>query len=170
MRWLARGGLAAAALLVGVAAAGPAAGGATGATGATGAVGVPAERGVPAWFPPMAAEAQAEFGVPAPLLAAVAEVESDFTPTAVGPPVPGGPALGLMQFLPSSWRLFTVVPGATPFDPGPAVLAAAHHLRVSGTTAAGWDVRAALFGYNHSTAYVARVLAVAAGYGYREAG
>ncbi|HVB27794.1 MAG TPA: transglycosylase SLT domain-containing protein [Mycobacteriales bacterium] len=108
------------------------------------------------------------FALPPALLVAVADIESGFATDAVGPPVPGGPALGLMQFLPSSWVLFNVVAGASPFDPGPAVLAAANHLLHSGRLpGGGWDAAAGLFGYNHSTSYVTAVLAVAARDGYR---
>jgi hypothetical protein len=114
--------------------------------------------------------AAARFGLPPALLAAVAAVESSFRPDAVGPACPGGPALGLMQFLPSSWVVFNQVPGATPFQPGPALLAAGAHLLASGTLAGGgWSATAALFGYNHSTSYVADVLAVAAADGWTAA-
>jgi hypothetical protein len=73
----------------------------------------------------------------------------------------------MMQFLPSSWEIFNVVPGATPFDPGPAVLAAANHLLHSGRLpGGGWDPARGLFGYNHSQDYVDLVLLTAAGYGW----
>ena len=108
------------------------------------------------------------FVIPPALLVAIATVESGFNPTAVGPPTPYGHAFGMMQFLESSWRIFNVVPGATPFDPGPAVLAAANHLATSGRLArGGWDAAQAVFGYNHSADYVATVLGWAAQYGYR---
>jgi hypothetical protein len=109
-----------------------------------------------------------DYALPPALLAAVGDVESGFNPAAVGPPVPGGPAEGMMQFLPSSFALFNVVAGATPFDPGPEVIAAARHLLSSGAQpGGGFDAAAGLFGYNHSHTYVEHVLAVAAGYGYR---
>ncbi|HVA59540.1 MAG TPA: transglycosylase SLT domain-containing protein [Mycobacteriales bacterium] len=126
--------------------------------------------GVPVPYRPWFAAAAARFGVPAPLLEAVAEVESGFDPAAVGPPTRYGRAEGLMQFLPSSWPLFNVVAGATPFEPRPAILAAAHHLAYSGATPTGFDPARALYGYNHSSAYVALVLRVAAGYGYHPPG
>ena len=108
------------------------------------------------------------YALPPALLAAVAKIESGFDPDAVGPPVVGGPALGMMQFLPASWELFNPVPGATPFQPGPAVLAAAAHLLSSGRLpGGGWDAARALFGYNRSHVYVQDVLAQAASYGYR---
>jgi murein DD-endopeptidase MepM/ murein hydrolase activator NlpD len=113
-------------------------------------------------------DAARRYALPPALLAAVGKVESGFDPAAVGPPVPGGPALGMMQFLPSSWERFNPVAGASPFDPGPAVLAAAAHLLSSGRLpGGGWDAARALFGYNRSAAYVQKVLAQAAEYGYR---
>ncbi|HVE95038.1 MAG TPA: peptidoglycan DD-metalloendopeptidase family protein [Acidimicrobiales bacterium] len=107
------------------------------------------------------------FALPPALLVAVAEVESGFDPAAVGPHVAGGPALGMMQFLPSSWARFNVVPGATPFQPGPAILAAANHLLQSGRLSGGaWDAAQALYGYNHSDTYVRNLLQIAARHGY----
>jgi hypothetical protein len=106
--------------------------------------------------------------LPPALLVAVADIESGFDPKAVGDPIPGGPAEGMMQFLPDSWTRFNVVPGATPYDPRAAVLAAANHLLASGRLdGGGWDAAQALTAYGHSTAYAATVLAKAAEYGYR---
>jgi murein DD-endopeptidase MepM/ murein hydrolase activator NlpD len=109
------------------------------------------------------------FVLPPALLVAVADIESGFDPDAVGDPIPGGPAEGMMQFLPDSWTRFNVVPGATPYDPGPAVLAAANHLLASGAMPGGaWDAARALYGYGgRSSTYVTAVLAKAATYGYR---
>jgi hypothetical protein len=108
------------------------------------------------------------FALPPALLVAVADIESAFNPDAVGAPIPGGPAEGMMQFLPSSWVLFNVVPGATPYEPGPAVLAAANHLLTSGRLDGGaWDAAKALYAYGgSSTSYVDSVLTKAASYGY----
>lgn len=108
------------------------------------------------------------YALPPALLAAIATVESGFTPTAVGVETEYGHAQGMMQFIPSSWDLFNVVPGASPFDPGPAVLAAANHLLSSGRLAGGgWDAAKAVYGYNHDDTYVTTVLGWAARYGYR---
>ncbi len=107
------------------------------------------------------------FVLPPALLVAVADIESGFDPNAVGDPIPGGPAEGMMQFLPDSWTRFNVVPGATPYDPRAAVLAAANHLLVSGRVdGGGWDAAQALRGYGGSTAYATTVLARAAELGY----
>ncbi|HEV7207977.1 MAG TPA: transglycosylase SLT domain-containing protein, partial [Mycobacteriales bacterium] len=75
-------------------------------------------RDVPTALRPAFLLAAHRYALPPALLAAVGKVESGFDPAAVGPPVPGGPAEGMMQFLPSSWQLFNVIPGATPYDPG----------------------------------------------------
>ncbi|HEU0130271.1 MAG TPA: peptidoglycan DD-metalloendopeptidase family protein [Mycobacteriales bacterium] len=113
-------------------------------------------------------EAARRFALPPALLVAVAEIESGFDPNAVGDPIPGGPAEGMMQFLPGSWTRFNIVPGATPYDPRAAVLAAANHLLASGRLdGGGWDAAHALTGYGHSTAYATTVLAKAAEYGFR---
>ena len=107
------------------------------------------------------------YALPPALLTAIATVESGFNPNAVGVETDYGHALGMMQFIPSSWDLYNVVPGASPFDPGPAVLAAANHLLSSGRLAGGgWDASRAVFGYNHDDTYVATVLDWAARYGY----
>jgi hypothetical protein len=123
---------------------------------------------VPEALRPYFIGAARRFALPPALLAAVADIESGFDPDAVGVPIPGGPAEGMMQFLPSSWTLFNVVPGATPYQPGPAVLAAANHLLSSGRLdGGGWDAAKALYAYGgSSTSYVRTVLAKAAAYGY----
>lgn len=115
---------------------------------------------------PLLIVAARRWAIPPALLTAVAQVESGFDPAAVGPPVRGGPAVGLMQFLPASWTRFNIVAGARPTDPGPAALAAGNHLLASGRLpGGGWDPAQGLFGYNRSRAYVAKVLALAVSYG-----
>lgn len=112
-------------------------------------------------------DAARRYAIPPALLVAIATVESGFDPTAVGVATPYGHAKGMMQFLDSSWALFNVVPGASPFDPQAAVLAAANHLLSSGRLEqGGWDAARAVFGYNHDTGYVVTVLGWAARYGY----
>lgn len=73
-----------------------------------------------------------------------------------------------MQFLAATFAAYDhpVPPGGadppSPYDPVDAVHAAARYLCASG--AATGDLRAALFAYNHSDAYVHNVTTVAAGY------
>jgi len=75
---------------------------------------------------------------------------------------------GPMQFLPATFagHARPVPPGGadppSPYDPVDAVHAAARYLCASGARAG--DLRAALYAYNRSTAYVASVLAVARRY------
>src|SRR5206468_329750 len=52
----------------------------------------------PSWLRPYFIEAARRFVLPPALLAAVADIESGFNPDAVGIPIPGGPAEGMMQF------------------------------------------------------------------------
>jgi cell wall-associated NlpC family hydrolase len=121
-------------------------------------------------------------GVPWRVLAAIGKVESDFTPNAVGPDLPqfaGTPdehALGLMQFLPSTYRdLAPRVDAATGkalgeagiWDAESAIFAAALYLCDNG---APGDLRAALYAYNHTDWYVDQVLAQAASYGLGDTG
>jgi membrane-bound lytic murein transglycosylase B len=75
-------------------------------------------------------------------------------------------AIGPMQFIPQTWATFAADGNddgsATPFNLYDATLAAAHYLcRASGGLAAEPGLRAAYFSYNHSDAYVARVLTFA---------
>ncbi|WP_052665348.1 transglycosylase SLT domain-containing protein [Nitriliruptor alkaliphilus] len=128
--------------------------------------------------------AAAAFGLPWSLLAGIGWIESRHTPTAIGPPLDGGPnvraipatpygtslhgdprwerAVGMMQFLPSTFRTYRdrgLV--EDPRDPADAATAAAAYLLDSG---APDDIRGALLTYNRSTTYVDAVLDAAARY------
>lgn len=122
------------------------------------------------------AEVEGHTGIPASLLTAVALVESGFNPRAVGPRIDrfagteDEHALGLMQFLPSTYRRLAVRADALTgirlgelgvWSPRHAVAAAALYLRDHG---APGDVRQALYAYNQDWSYVDRVLALAARY------
>ncbi|MFE3551323.1 NlpC/P60 family protein [Streptomyces kronopolitis] len=78
-------------------------------------------------------------------------------------------AVGPMQFLPSTFTAYAhpVPPGGkkplTPWDPVDAVYAAARLLCAHGAKH-GKDLRAAIFAYNHSHAYVSQVLTTARTY------
>jgi membrane-bound lytic murein transglycosylase B len=95
-------------------------------------------------------EAERRFRVPWSVLAAVNFVESAFgrvrSASSAG-------AQGPMQFLPATWRAYGL--GGDVQDPHDAILGAANYLRAAGAPA---DLRAALFAYNHSAAYVDAVL------------
>ncbi len=87
------------------------------------------------------------------MLAAINFVESRFG-RALGPSAAG--AVGPMQFLPATWEIYG--DGGDIMDPRDAILAAARYLKSLG---ADEDVRAALFSYNRSEAYVDAVLTYA---------
>ena len=95
-------------------------------------------------------EAEARFGIPWRILAAVNFVESAFgklrSASAAG-------AQGPMQFMPSTWRTYGL--GGDVHDPHDAILGAANYLRAAGGK---HDLRRALHAYNPSGRYVDAVL------------
>lgn len=117
------------------------------------------------------------------LLAAIGWVESRHTPEAVGPPLDGGRgvraipasdygtslhgdprwerAVGMMQFLPGTFRSHRRSSAHDPFDPEHAAAAAVNYLLAVG---AADHVPQALYRYNNSWRYVEQVLAKAADY------
>ncbi len=101
-------------------------------------------------------KAGAGYGIAWTVLAAIGEVESgdgqDDGPSSAG-------ALGPMQFLPSTWKLYG--DGGNIMDPADAIPAAARLLIASG---APGNLQQAVFAYNHSGSYVTDVLDQAARY------
>jgi cell wall-associated NlpC family hydrolase len=107
------------------------------------------------------------------VLAAIGTVESG-NGTSTAPGVHGGAnsagAEGPMQFLPSTFAAYDrpIPPGGAdppnPYDPADAIYAAARDLCANGARG-GRDIPAAIFAYNHSDAYVAKVLGLATHYG-----
>ena len=107
-------------------------------------------------------------GLPWTILAAIGTIESDNGQSNL-PGVHSGTnaagAIGIMQFEPATFAAYDepVPPGGavppSPYDPADAVYAAARLLCASGASG-GTDIAAAVFAYNHSASYVARVLAL----------
>jgi membrane-bound lytic murein transglycosylase B len=99
------------------------------------------------------------------VLAAIGQIESGHGRND-GPSKAG--ALGPMQFLPSTWRLWGI-PGfgdttADIMNPYDAVPSAARYLCASGAAAGGTSLYRAVFAYNHADWYVREVLALASEY------
>jgi murein DD-endopeptidase MepM/ murein hydrolase activator NlpD len=103
--------------------------------------------------------ASQEYDIPWYVLAAIADVESDFNPDAIGlANYTGELAEGMMQFLPSTWAEFG---SGSPFDPEAAIFAAAKYLAAEGGAA---NIRAAIYDYNHADWYVDEVMSIADSY------
>src|SRR4051794_35483419 len=115
--------------------------------------------------------AGSQFGVPWQILAAIGAIESDHGRSRAPGVQSGvnafGCCAGPMQFNvhdgpPSTWQTYRVDgdgDGATdPYAPADAIASAAHYLKALLERARG-DVAGAVYGYNHSQAYVADVLA-----------
>ena len=152
--------LASATSLLGVGSAGPAA-----STAATG--------DIPAAMLALYEQAAATCpGLPWTIVAAIGTVESDNGQSNL-PGVHSGAnaagAEGPMQFEPATFDAYDepVPPGGatppSPYDPTDAVYAAARLLCANGGSG-GADLSGAVYDYNHSAAYVARVLALAQSY------
>jgi cell wall-associated NlpC family hydrolase len=103
-------------------------------------------------------------GIPWQVLAAIARVESGFGANTA---TSSAGAVGYCQFLPSTWAAYGVDGNgdgvADPNDYADCIPAMANLLLANGALE---DLRSALFAYNHSWAYVDKVLAYAAAYGY----
>jgi len=110
--------------------------------------------------------AGARFGVNPAILAAVHYVETGQRQDTTVSSYAG--AQGPMQFMPSTFRAYATDGDADGvaniYDVHDAVFTAAKYLAANG--AASGNVNGALFRYNHSTAYVNKVLGIARGFGY----
>lgn len=110
--------------------------------------------------------AGARFGVNPAILAAVHYVETGQRQDTTVSSYAG--AQGPMQFMPATFRAYAVDGDgdgvANVYDVHDAVFSAAKYLAANG--AASGNVNGALFRYNHSQAYVNKVLGIARGFGY----
>ena len=115
----------------------------------------------PADLMPIYLGAQAHFGVPWQLLRAVHLVESGGSGSTTRCSYAG--ACGPMQFIPSTWRAYGVDGNgdgvANIYDVVDAIYGAANYLAANGAAAGNYT--GALYRYNHSTAYVNKVLGIA---------
>jgi len=111
---------------------------------------------IPPFLLPIYQAAGTAYGIPWQVLAAINEVETDYGRDLS---VSSAGAEGWMQFLPSSWAQYGVDANGDgykdPYNPADAIFAAARYLRAAGGAS---DIKAAVFSYNHSQAYVSSVM------------
>ena len=128
----------------------------------TGSVAIGAASRIPPRLVPLYRRAAARYNVPWEVLAAINRYETGFGSNLA---VSSAGALGWMQFMPGTWRAYGVDGNgdgkADPWHPEDAIPAAARYLAAAGAAS---DLARAVFSYNHSSAYVAMVLAEAARY------
>ena len=113
-------------------------------------------QGPPPFLVEMYKQAQARYGVPWQVLAAINSVETNYGRDLS---VSSAGAEGWMQFMPETWSQWGVDANGdgkkNPYDPRDAIFAAARYLRASG---APRDMRRAVFAYNHANWYVEDVM------------
>ena len=111
---------------------------------------------IPPFLLPIYQAAGIQYGIRWEILAAINEIETDYGRNLN---VSSAGALGWMQFLPSTWRVYGIDANgdkvADPYNPVDAIFAAARYLRAAG---ADQDIRQAVFAYNHADWYVDSVL------------
>ena len=111
---------------------------------------------IPPFLLPIYQAAGIEYGVRWEVLAAINEIETDYGRNLN---VSSAGALGWMQFIPSSWKMYGVDANRDgskdPYNPVDAIFAAARYLKAAG---ADRDLRRAIFAYNHADWYVDTVL------------
>jgi len=97
-----------------------------------------------------------EYDVPWQVLAAINEIETDYGRNLS---VSSAGAVGWMQFLPATWKQYSVDANgdgvADPYNPVDAIFTAARYLHADG---ASKSISQAIFGYNHAAWYVQSVL------------
>jgi hypothetical protein len=111
---------------------------------------------IPPFLLPIYQAAGIQYGIPWQVLAAINEIETDYGRNLN---ISSAGALGWMQFMPATWRMYGVDANhdgvKDPFNPVDAIFAAARYLRAAG---GDHDLRSAIFSYNHATWYVDSVL------------
>lgn len=110
----------------------------------------------PAFLIPIYKAAGRRYHVPWKILAAINSIETSYGRNLS---VSSAGAIGWMQFMPGTWRMYGVVADGrgrpNPFNPTDAIFTAARYLAASG---ARHNLRRAIFAYNHSDWYVQAVL------------
>jgi murein DD-endopeptidase MepM/ murein hydrolase activator NlpD len=111
---------------------------------------------IPPFLLPIYQAAGTAYGIPWQVLAAINEVETDYGRDLS---VSSAGAEGWMQFLPAEWAQYGVDANGDgfkdPYNPADAIFAAARYLRAAGGDG---SIKAAVFSYNHSQAYVDSVM------------
>jgi Transglycosylase SLT domain len=111
---------------------------------------------IPPFLLPIYQAAGTAYEIPWQVLAAINEVETDYGRDLS---VSSAGAEGWMQFLPAEWAQYGVDANGDgfkdPYNPADAIFAAARYLRAAGGST---NVRAAVYSYNHSQAYVDSVM------------
>ena len=111
---------------------------------------------VPPFLLPIYQAAGIQYGIRWEVLAAINEIETDYGRNLN---VSSAGAVGWMQFMPSTWRMYGVDANKDgrkdPYNPVDAIFAAARYLKAAGYED---DVRRAIFAYNHADWYVDSVM------------
>ncbi|HKP89271.1 MAG TPA: lytic murein transglycosylase [Thermoleophilaceae bacterium] len=111
---------------------------------------------VPIFLLPIYQAAGNQYGIRWEVLAAINEIETDYGRNLN---VSTAGALGWMQFMPATWRMYGVDANGDkkkdPYNPVDAIFAAANYLKAAG---AEKDIRKAIFAYNHAGWYVDSVM------------
>jgi hypothetical protein len=111
---------------------------------------------VPIFLLPIYQAAGIQYGIRWEVLAAINEIETDYGRNLN---VSSAGAVGWMQFLPSTWKMWGVDANKDgrkdPFNPVDAIFGAARYLRAAG---GDQDIQKAVFAYNHAGWYVDSVM------------
>jgi hypothetical protein len=111
---------------------------------------------VPIFLLPIYQAAGIQYGVRWEVLAAINEIETDYGRNLR---VSSAGAVGWMQFIPSTWKLYGTDGNddgkADPYNPVDAIFSAARYLKAAG---AQNNIRRAVFAYNHAGWYVDSVM------------
>jgi murein DD-endopeptidase MepM/ murein hydrolase activator NlpD len=111
---------------------------------------------IPPFLLPIYQAAGIQYGIRWEVLAAINEIETDYGRNLN---VSSAGAVGWMQFMPATWKLYGVDANRDgvkdPFNPVDAIFGAARYLRAAGGDT---DVRKGVFAYNHPDWYVESVL------------